>query len=136
MVEFKEVPSGKPVLMEINGRPWGSIQLPIAAGIDYPRFLANWILDGELPPSKINYRKGTECRRMLGDLTHLENLRRGTPAEWPVPYPNFWSSLLKVAVPWYPGLRYDDLSFDDPRPGLAGISYWFRVRLGKKKKER
>jgi predicted ATP-grasp superfamily ATP-dependent carboligase len=132
MVEFKKVPSGKPVLMEINGRPWGSIQLPIAAGIDYPRFLTNWILHGSLPPSEMSYSRGIQCRRIVGDLTHLENLRRGKPAEWPLPYPNFWVSLAKMAVPWYPGLRYDDLSFTDPKPGWASISQWFRTRLCKK----
>ena len=132
MVEFKEVPSGKPVLMEINGRPWGSIQLPIAAGIDYPRFLTDWILEGNLPPSKVSYKKGIQCRRVVGDLTHLENLRHGKPSEWPLPYPNFWLSLGKMVVPWYPGLRYDDLSFSDPKPGWAGISQWFRTRLRKK----
>ena len=132
MVEFKQVPSRKPVLMEINGRPWGSIQLPIAAGIDYPRFLIDWILQGSLPPSAVRYRTGIQCRRMVGDLTHLENLRRGKPPEWPIPYPNFWSSLAKIAMPWYPGLRYDDLSISDPKPGWSGISHWFRTRLRKK----
>ncbi len=132
MVEYKEMDSGKPVLMEINGRPWGSIQLPIAAGIDYPLFLAERVLQGSVPPSEMRYKTGIQCRRMVGDLTHLENLRRGTPPEWPVAYPNFWSSLLKIAVPWYPGLRYDDLSFTDPKPGWAGISQWFRTRFNKK----
>jgi predicted ATP-grasp superfamily ATP-dependent carboligase len=132
MVEFKEPASAEPVLMEINGRPWGSIQLPIAAGIDYPRFLADWIIDGSLPPSELSYKTGIQCRRVVGDLTHLENLRRGKPSEWPLPYPNFWSSMAKMALPWYPGLRYDDLSFTDPRPGCAGISEWFRIRWRKR----
>lgn len=131
MVEFKQSPSGKPVLMEINGRPWGSIQLAITAGIDYPLFLMNWILEGTLPPPEINYRSGIQCRRLVGDLSHLENLRHGKPSEWPGSYPNFWFSLVKLAVPWYPGLRYDDVSLDDPRPGWAGISQWFRTRLRK-----
>lgn len=132
MVEFKQLPSGKPVLMEINGRPWGSIQLPIAAGIDYPRFLIDWILEGSLPSSAVRYRTGIQCRRLLGDLTYLENIRRGKPPEWPIPYPNFWFSLAKMALPWYPGLRYDDLSWTDPRPGWSGISHWLRTRLHKK----
>jgi len=133
MVEYKRTASGQPVLMEINGRPWGSIQLPIASGIDYPRFLADWILNGTLPPSQIDYRHGIQCRRLVGDLTHLENLRRGKPREWPLPYPNFWTSALRMAVPWYPGLRYDDLSLTDPQPGLAGVWQWFRTRLREKK---
>ncbi len=118
--------------MEINGRPWGSIQLPITAGIDYPLFLMNWIREGTLPPPAINYRTGIQCRRLVGDLSHLENLRHGKPSEWPGTYPNFWVSMAKLAVPWYPGLRYDDISFDDPRPGWAGVAEWFRMRLGKR----
>ena len=35
MVEYKQPRGGALVLMEINGRPWGSIGLPIACGIDY-----------------------------------------------------------------------------------------------------
>jgi hypothetical protein len=66
---------------------------------------------------------------MAGELTHLENLRRGTPPGWPIPYPNLWSSFLKIAVPWYPGLRYDDLAEGDLRPGLAEVANWFRKRL-------
>jgi len=120
-----------PVLMEINGRPWGSIALPIASGVDYPRYLTEWCLRGELPPREIPYRTGITCRRMVGELTHLSNVRAGKPANWPLPYPSFWSSLLKMAVPWYPGMHYDDLWLTDPRPGIAGLANWFRVR-GKK----
>ncbi len=38
MVEFKQHPVTKTLyLMEVNPRPWGSITLPIFAGIDFPR---------------------------------------------------------------------------------------------------
>jgi len=133
MVEFKREPvSRRPVLMEINGRPWGSIQLAVASGVDYPRYVADWWLERAAPPLDLPFRTGITCRRMAGELTHLENLRRGTPPGWPVPYPPFWSSLVKIAVPWYPGLRYDDFASSDPRPGAAEIANWFRVRLGKR----
>ncbi len=40
MVEFKtDERTGEPVLMEINGRFWGSLQLAIDAGVDFPRLL-------------------------------------------------------------------------------------------------
>lgn len=40
MVEFKEDAStGTPYLMEINGRFWGSLQLAIDCGVDFPRAL-------------------------------------------------------------------------------------------------
>jgi predicted ATP-grasp superfamily ATP-dependent carboligase len=131
MVEYKRDAQEKLVLMEINGRPWGSIQLPIASGIDYPRHVVDWWLNKTEPPSRIKYREGINCRRIVGELTHLENLRRGTPVGWPIPYPSFWSSAAAISIPWYPGVRYDDVSLSDPSPGLAGIANWFRVRRKK-----
>ena len=121
--------------MEINGRPWGSMQLALASGVDYPRYVVEWWLQKSEPPKAVDFKTGIVCRRMAGELTHLENLRRGRPPEWPIPYPNFWASLAKMAVPWYPGVRYDDLAFADPRPGVAEVANWFRIRLQKRTKK-
>jgi hypothetical protein len=38
MVEFKDDGVNPPCLMEINGRFWGSLQLAIDAGVDFPGF--------------------------------------------------------------------------------------------------
>ena len=129
MVEYKRSAHGEFVLMEINGRPWGSIALPIASGIDYPRYLIDWCLKGEIPSNNLHYRRGTVCRRMVSELGHLSNLRKGRPANWPGSYPSFWSSLVKIAVPWYPKMHYDDLWLSDPHPWIAETRNWFRSRL-------
>lgn len=128
MVEYKKPGNGPAVLMEINGRPWGSIALPIASGIDYPRYFIDWCLTGTVPPQDIAYGTRVTCRRAVSELTHLSNVRKGKPRNWPMEYPGFWPTLAKVAVPWYPGMHYDDLWFSDPRPGIAQIRHWFRVR--------
>lgn len=128
MVEYKRTPDGRLVLMEINGRPWGSIGLPVACGIDYARYLIEWCLEGKLPPEKIAYRENVLCRRAVSELTHLSNVRRGRPANWPGDYPRFWPSLLQMALPWCPGMCYDDLWISDPRPGIAGLRNWFQLR--------
>jgi predicted ATP-grasp superfamily ATP-dependent carboligase len=133
MVEYKRSDDGRMVLMEINGRPWGSIGLPIAAGIDYPRYLIDWSLHGTIPTQAIRYKENIVCRRMVGELTHLSNLRSGRPAGWPVPYPSFWRSLFSVAVPWLPGMCYDDVWLSDPRPGIAGITNWIGSRVRPKR---
>src|SRR5690606_12472919 len=39
MVEFRVTPEGEPFLMEVNIRFWGSLQLAIDAGVDFP-----WLL--------------------------------------------------------------------------------------------
>lgn len=131
MVEFKkDRDNGRITLMEINGRPWGSMQLAIHCGIDYPLHLIRWYLKNQLPPKQIDYKKGITCRWLTADLVHLENLWEGKPIGWPMPYPNFWVNLLKISIPWFPGLRYDDMSLSDPKPGVAELMNWFRSHLG------
>jgi predicted ATP-grasp superfamily ATP-dependent carboligase len=132
MAEYKKTNDGRMILMEINGRPWGSIGLPIACGIDYPQYLIDWCLDGTLPPETILYPKNILCRRAVGELTHLTALRAGRPANWPIPYPSFLTSLMSMAVPWRPGMCYDDIWLSDLRPGVAGITNWFRSRMKKR----
>jgi predicted ATP-grasp superfamily ATP-dependent carboligase len=129
MVECKQTPDGRLILMEVNGRPWGSIGLPIASGIDYPLHLINWYVQGVQPPSHIRYRENVLCRRLVGELTHLSNIRLGRPQNWPGNYPRFWPTVFDMALPWRPGMCYDDLWISDPRPGLAGIGNFFRSRL-------
>ena len=128
MVEYKRTSDGRLVLMEINGRPWGSIGLPLAAGIDYPRYLIDWWLEGKLPPETIAYREEILCRRAVSELTHLSNIRAGRPANWPASYPKFWPTLLRMSLPWSPGMCYDDLWISDLRPGIAALRNWFQVR--------
>jgi predicted ATP-grasp superfamily ATP-dependent carboligase len=42
MVEFKvEANTGTPYLLEVNGRFWGSLQLAIDAGVDFPALLVD-----------------------------------------------------------------------------------------------
>jgi predicted ATP-grasp superfamily ATP-dependent carboligase len=133
MVEFKRnTPKETLSLMEINGRPWGSMHLPICCGVDYPRWLAEWYLEGRLPPETANYRTWTTCRGLLADLVHLENLWQGPPPGWPAPYPSFVRNLLAVAVPWRPGLKYEELMMGDLRPGISQLGQWLRQRFSRR----
>jgi predicted ATP-grasp superfamily ATP-dependent carboligase len=134
MVEFKRPrDGGAPVLMEINARPWGSMPLAIACGVDYPFFFADWILNGKRPPPEIQYKRRILCRRLVNDLTHLEHTYHGTPTGWPIPYPGFLRTLFTIAMPWYPGMRYADLWLSDPAPGWAGLEGWFRGHFPRSK---
>jgi predicted ATP-grasp superfamily ATP-dependent carboligase len=129
MVEFKKSEQAT-TLMEINGRPWGSLQLPISAGLDYPRYWIDWLLKGTAPPKNVRYNAGITCRRLVGELTHLAQVRMGKPKNWPLPYPSFWSSALKIAIPWYPGVRYDEFAGKDYRPGRAILAKWWQTHFG------
>jgi predicted ATP-grasp superfamily ATP-dependent carboligase len=70
MVEFKVNPDGTPYLMEINTRFWGSLQLAIDAGVDFPWLLAQLASD-EHPSPVINYKTGRRLRWLLGDVDNL-----------------------------------------------------------------
>lgn len=129
MVEYKRAANGEMIFMEINGRPWGSLALAVACGIDYPRYWIDWNLKGILPPKSIPYEANIVCRRIVGELTHLSNLWAGKPENWDAPYPSFWKSAAEMALPWRPGMHYDELWMFDMRPGVASIANWFRTRM-------
>jgi predicted ATP-grasp superfamily ATP-dependent carboligase len=78
MIECKrDESSGRPVLMEINGRLWGSLQLAIDAGVDFPRLLVSCAL-GRAVPAVTHYRVGVRSRWFWGDVDNLYlQLRNG-----------------------------------------------------------
>lgn len=72
MVEFKvERRTGIPRLMEINGRFWGSLQLALDAGVNFPFQLYRLVHGQNAALSPGEYRVGVKSRWLLGDLDHL-----------------------------------------------------------------
>lgn len=61
-VEFKrDERDGEPKLMEINPRFWGTLDLAVRAGIDFPTLAVRLALDGDVEPC-FDYRAGLRCR--------------------------------------------------------------------------
>lgn len=122
MVEFKvDRRDGVPKLMEVNGRFWGSLQLAIDAGADFPLLLYRHACGENLRP-QFDYRVGVKSRWLLGDLDHLlitmksPEHRNGSP-------PNSKLHALAQFLKFYePGIRYEVLRMDDPKPG------WFEAK--------
>jgi len=56
--------------MEVNGRFWGSLQLAVDAGVDFP-FLACELAQGRRASGPSPYRIGIRSRWRLSDLDHL-----------------------------------------------------------------
>jgi len=79
MVEFKINPkTGVAVLMEVNGRYWGTIGLALAAGVNFP--LYHWqILQGENSSVPETYRIGTRWRWTVGHLGRFHSLITEAP---------------------------------------------------------
>ena len=76
MVEFRIDPDGKPWFMEINGRFWGSLQLAIDCGVDFPWLFYQLGVGREVEPVT-DYAVGRRLRWELGDLDHLLLQLRG-----------------------------------------------------------
>jgi predicted ATP-grasp superfamily ATP-dependent carboligase len=71
MVEFKlDERTNVPYLMEVNGRLWGSLQLAIDAGVDFPALLVRLAL-GENPTAVTSYPAGVRSRWEWGDVDNL-----------------------------------------------------------------
>jgi len=78
MIECKrDAGTRRPVFMEVNGRLWGSLQLAIDAGVDFPRLLVAGAL-GERVAAVTQYRVGVRSRWFWGDVDQLYlQLRNG-----------------------------------------------------------
>ncbi len=119
-VEFKrDARNGEFVLLEVNGRLWGTADLAIRAGVDFPWCLC-LLASGETIPGQPfpnnTYRKGLRYR-------------------WPFPYgvlsvaasSNRWRTLRDFFAP-APN-TVSDLRWDDPLPPLAEGIYTLRRLL-------
>ena len=128
MVEYKiDLATGTPYLMEINGRLWGSLQLAIDAGVDFPALLVSWAL-GEQPATVSTWRSGTRLRWEWGNVDYLLTRIRRSNAELSLPpdAPGRWKSLRESGLVWLPGDRLEVLRAGDPAPFLLESWRWLR----------
>lgn len=131
MVEYKlDSATGQPYLMEVNGRFWGSLQLAVDSGVDFPRLLVEHALGVE-PAPVTSWTTGVRCRWRLGEVDHLlARLRRSSsalalPPDAPSLSRAFGHALL-------PGLsrraRGEVFRWNDPLPQAVEAVDWLRGR--------
>jgi predicted ATP-grasp superfamily ATP-dependent carboligase len=122
MVEFKVGAQG-PKLMEINGRVWGSLPLAVRSGMDFPARLAELYLYGppaELPTAS-RYRVGVRARNLELDMVWIASVLRGKRRYPFLAMPDRREGLAALLGLLNPAYKFDILSLEDPRPGLAEI---------------
>lgn len=130
MVEFKrEAATGEPVLMEINARLWGSVQLAIDAGVDFPSALVQTTLGLPLDLPQMP-QVGVRSVWELGELDHAWALARKSAAALHLPpgTPAGWGAALRALLDRAPGDVPEVFRWNDPRPFLAELSRWLRGR--------
>jgi len=81
MVEYRIADNGMPYLMEVNTRFWGSLQLAIDSGVNFPVQLASAHF-GEPVVSSVNYNENQRLRWLMGDIDSLYIYLKGSYSLW------------------------------------------------------
>jgi len=129
MVEFKrDLRDGIPKLIEVNARFWGSVQLAIAAGVDFPYLLYCLAMGKEIRSSN-HYKVGIKSRWELGDLDHLFILLKRKISDLSLPFNTSSRGAVLKEFLWdffRPSVRNEVFRSDDPRPFLFELKQYLR----------
>jgi hypothetical protein len=108
--------------MEVNGRFWGSLQLAIDAGIDFPWLACELALGREVGGVPA-YRTGVRSRWLLGDLDHLllRLFKSSRELALPPSAPSRWQAVVDFVTCAGPDLHDEIARFDDWRPVLYEV---------------
>jgi predicted ATP-grasp superfamily ATP-dependent carboligase len=126
MIEFRIGNDGTPYLMEINTRFWGSLQLAIDAGVDFPRLL----LESNLPapgatdgtsPALTGYRHGIRLRWLLGDCDNLYLTLKDNKVGWN----RKLDSIVRFLTPYPVSTRHEIDRVEDLRPAWFELKQYF-----------
>lgn len=120
MVEFRfDARDGTPKLMEINPRFWGSLQLSVLSGVDFP-YLLYRLANGDNLEADLCFKENVQCRWLLGDIAaffqcsnKIKNLR----------------GFLRFKD------NYDVISLSDPKPMIISILPPYDIRGGEQWEE-
>ncbi|MCC7001348.1 MAG: ATP-grasp domain-containing protein [Gemmatimonadaceae bacterium] len=129
MVECKEdAERGGWRVMEINGRFWGSLQLAIDSGVDFPALLLR-AADGDTMPAPPAWRVGQRLRWEWGDVDHLLlRLRRSKAVlQLPPETPGRMAAVMAFLGHRPFRDRFEVLRWDDPMPFVAETLSWVRL---------
>ena len=123
MVEYRyDAAADRAVLMEVNGRFWGSLPLALHAGIDFPYLLYRSTLEGldAAPPRP--YKVGVKCRLIAGDTKWLYSVLASHLR------PPF-KACIEYLSAFRPGVKYYGWSLDDPMPAIMNFVLRLRALL-------
>jgi len=118
MVEFKDDGINPPCLMEVNGRFWGSLQLGIDAGVNFPLLWIS-ILKGEPVEPLRRYAEGVTLRWLWGDVKRFLHILGGAPQGYPGAYPSVLDGVRELLGPQPAGTRLEMWRRSDPWPSIG-----------------
>jgi predicted ATP-grasp superfamily ATP-dependent carboligase len=118
MVEFRvDSRTHEPYLMEVNGRFWGSLQLAIDAGVNFPGLLVDLALGKSV--KKPAYEENVVLRWWIGDFVRTLRVLNGKPVGYIGQFPSRISALREFLGPQPAGTRNEILRWSDWRPSFV-----------------
>lgn len=130
MVEFKvDTSSQRPLLMEINGRFWGSLQLAVDAGVNFPFLLLNMAMGKAETLPENGYRIGVKSRWLLGDLDQLVMRLRKSDRDLNLPpgAPSKFQSVMSFCRFFERDMFYEVEDLDDLGPSRFEIMRYVKL---------
>ena len=126
MVEFRYNRATKTaMLMEVNGRYWGSVSLSFYAGIDFPRY--DWqIVHGEKPDVPASYQPGIRWRWTSGDVLRLHDVFAQSKSDG-FPRRLKWKELVRFMKDLFPPTHDALWSMADPVPALSELMRTLKI---------
>lgn len=133
MVEFKVNDRGQrarddgspqAVLMEINGRVWGSLPLAVHSGMDFPARLAQLYEEGPPPADALpatDYKVGLKVCNLDLMLLWIAQVAAGKRRYTFIPQPRRRQALRGFLGLFDPRQRYDVQTLRDPAPGVLQV---------------
>ncbi len=112
MVEFKLEENGRPVLLEINPRFWGSVNQAVQSGVDFPYLLYKMAIEGDVE-TVLDYKVGIVTKNIFIDYASIyQSLKKQ-------------KNILLVKEFIQSPFNDDILSLDDPMPFFSFIKTRF-----------
>jgi predicted ATP-grasp superfamily ATP-dependent carboligase len=118
-IEFRRDANGRPLLMEINARLSGSLEVAVRSGVPFPALLWQWA-SGERLSAVAGYRTGVKMRYLKGDIKWLwENIEtRGRRPDCVLPR----KAIAIFARDFLHRQSYDYLDSTDLGPAVAALA--------------
>jgi len=120
MVEYRDDGTHAPCLIEVNGRFWGSLQLAVSAGVDFPRLWLALLRGQEVTPVSA-YAEGVTLRWVWGDVKRFLYILAGPPTGFPGRYPSVRQGLRELLGPQPPGTLNETWAAGDPWPMVGEV---------------
>lgn len=129
MFEFKlNTATGAWVLLEVNARPWGSMPLPVAWGVDFPYRLYQLLCENKLT-APVPYVANRYNRNLVADVWQMRLLVAELKRQP--------TKLALTTLRWLAGFarllifreKLDVLVWDDAKPAWLEIKQFFRQLL-------